>query len=552
MSGHRRRYREVTETMSRHGLAFLVTDPAHPTWAPFHHGLFGHKRQPEPYTRADHLRLALEELGPTFVKLGQILSTRPDLLPPEYLVALSRLQDAAPAVPSSEILQIVAAELSGDPHSIFAELDAEPLASASIGQVHGAILIDGTRVVVKVRRPGAVETVNEDLEILKEVAARASARWDALADYDVVGLVNEFSETLRGELDYEREARNAERFAANFAQNPAVRIPRVYWGGTTSRMLTLERVTGIKVTDIDALDAAGIDKRALAVSATEVVCQMIFIDGVFHADPHPGNLFIEPDGRVALIDFGMVGELNDQLRGQLASVLLAASRSDAQRMARALLALDPHSNGADPAALRADLEILLAKYRGLPIGELAIGPLVTSVLDIVRAHHIAVPNQLVLLFKMLVMVEGLGVQLDPDFHMGDVVTPFAERLIASEWSPARVAQKTALLITDALEYAGEFPQLVRSLAASAELREQSERRHAAELDRAIRDIERTGHQLATGVVAAVAVTGAVNGLIASRGLSARARLAIALLTGAAPISAYAAWTLVRSNSRIWN
>ena len=242
-----------------------------------------------------------------FVKLGQILSTRADLVPPDYQAELAKLQDAAPPVDAEVVGDVLAHEFGSDATAMFATFDFEPLAAASIGQAHAATLPDGTEVAVKVRRPGAVEQIEQDLEILQDLAARAGRHWTAAADYDLVGLAEEFAQTVRSELDYLREGRNAERFAANFADDPDVHIPRVFWEATTSRVLTLERVRGIKVSDLDALDAAGIDRRALAERATRVTAQMVFRDGFFHADPHPGNFFVESAGRIGLIDFGMVG-----------------------------------------------------------------------------------------------------------------------------------------------------------------------------------------------------------------------------------------------------
>ncbi|MEW6638548.1 MAG: AarF/UbiB family protein, partial [Actinomycetota bacterium] len=227
-------------------------------FVPFHRGILGHPRREEPYTRPEHLRMALEELGATFVKLGQILSTRPDLMPPDYQEELARLQDAAPPIPSEAVEEAVRAELGQPVEEAFATFEREPLAAASIGQAHAATLRDGTEVVVKVRRPGVVEQIEEDLRILQSLAVRASRRWEVAEQYDVVALAQEFAQTLRAELDYVREGRNAERFAENFADDPGVHVPKVFWETSTSRVLTLERLRGIKVNDVEALDAAGI------------------------------------------------------------------------------------------------------------------------------------------------------------------------------------------------------------------------------------------------------------------------------------------------------
>lgn len=239
VSNHRERYREIAETLSRHGMGYLVGVLGLERQVPFHRGLLGHERREEPYTQPEHVRLALEQLGATFVKLGQILSTRSDLLGPDYQVELAKLQDAAPPVSGDAIRELVAQELGRGVDEAFAHFEVVPLAAASIGQAHAATLHDGTEVVVKVRRPGVVEQIAEDLEILRNLAVHASRRWKAAADYDLVGLVDEFAGTLQAEVDYLREGRSAERFAAHFADDGEVHIPRVFWETTSSRVLTL-------------------------------------------------------------------------------------------------------------------------------------------------------------------------------------------------------------------------------------------------------------------------------------------------------------------------
>lgn len=270
-STHVGRYREIAEVLARHGLGFLSGITGLERWVPFHHGVLGHEPRGMPYTNPEHLRLAFEQLGPMFIKLGQLLSTRSDLLPPEYLQELARLQDGAPPVPVETVRRLVQQELGDVPEELFAGFDGEPLASASIGQAHAAILKDGTRVVVKVRRPGVVARIQEDLEILQNLTAQAARRWEAADDDDLTGLAEEFARTLRAELDYLQEGRNAERFAGNFAGDPDIHIPRVFWRTTTSRVLTLERISGVKIDDLEGLDRAGIDRRPLAGRAVAAI-----------------------------------------------------------------------------------------------------------------------------------------------------------------------------------------------------------------------------------------------------------------------------------------
>ncbi|KDE97144.1 ABC-1 domain-containing protein [uncultured Mycobacterium sp.] len=502
---HAERYRQIAETLTRHGLGFLVGAAGLQRWLPFHHGLMGHERREEPYSNPEHLRLALEQLGPTFVKLGQVLSTRADLLPEPYRRELARLQDAAPAVPGPVITDIVERELGAPPSAIFTSFGLQPLASASLGQAHAAVLADGTEVVVKVRRPDVVEQVEQDLEILRNMATRASHRWEAAADYDVIGIAEEFANTLRAELDYLHEGRSAERFATNFAGDENVHIPRIYWDTTTSRVLTLERIRGIKVSDLQALDAAGIDRPALAVRAARAVAKMIFEDGFFHADPHPGNLFIELDGRIGLIDFGMVGEIDQQLREKLGTLLIALARQNPRRVASTLADVSSVRGAIDLSALTTDLTPIIEPYEKEALGEIPVGTLIQDTLTVIRHYHLQLPRQLALLVKMLAMTEGLGVQLDPQFRLAQVITPYAKRLISQRYTPAAVAHRLTQAGADALDAVEELPDQLRRLQSVLDSGGPELHLKAAELDPVVDRLEATGQRLVVAIVTAAAV-----------------------------------------------
>lgn len=384
------------------------------------------------HTPPEHVRLGLEDLGTTFVKIGQILSTRDDLLPPAYQAELVRLQDAAPAEPVETVRQTIAAELGRPVEQLFSAFDPQPLASASIGQAHAATTLDGVSVVVKVRRPAVVEEVEQDLALLERLARRAGRiNWGARR-YDFVGLAAEFSATLRAELDYLREAANAQRFANAFADDPTVHIPRVLWHLTTPRVLTLERVWGVKVTDAARLAEAGIDRVGLARRAATIEMKMVFEDGFFHADPHPGNFFVEPDGRIGLIDFGMVGTIDARTRAGLVAVLAALAASDGDGLVEAFLGLGIAGAVVDRAALRADLLGLTHAYMDRPLGDVSLASLLRELLSVVRAHRLRLPPNLALLVKTIAMCEGVGAHLDPDFRIASVLLPFVQHLLAPE------------------------------------------------------------------------------------------------------------------------
>ena len=551
MKGHLDRYQQIGEILTRHGLGFLVGITGLDRWVPFHHGLLGHERREQPYTTPDHLRLALEELGPTFIKLGQILSTRSDILPPDYLQELAKLQDAAPSVPGATIRELIRQELGANPEELFAEFESEPLASASIGQAHTATLQDGTPVVVKVRRPDVVAKIEEDLEILQNLATQASRRWDAAADYNLTGIAAEFAQTLRAELDYLQEGHNAERFAENFASDPDVHIPRVFWATTTSRVLTLERIIGMKVNDLDALDRAGIDRQALAKRAAGVAVKMVFEDGFFHADPHPGNLFIEPDGRIGLIDFGMVGQVDEKLRGQLGVLLTALIRNDADRVGAALLDLSVTKQSVDRNQLRSDLTEFISLYKDRQLDQISIGPLITQLLALLREYHLQLPREMAMLLKTLLMDEGMGVQLDPQFNLGEILKPYAQQLALDRFSPHAFAKRLAKAGFASAELAVELPEKLRRLFELIDTAGVEVHLRAAELEPLVGRIERIGNRLVAGMIAAAFIKGVGELTMGDRKRwhSWEGPLMGIGLGAASALSAYLAWTSRRNKRR---
>lgn len=490
----------------RHGLGFLVSELGLSSWV----SLVDIKpaRPVQQITQAGRLRLALEELGPTFIKLGQLLSTRPDLLPPEYVSELSKLQADAPPVAGDVVRQLIESELGEPPETVFAEFDVRPLASASIGQAHAATLHNGTRVVVKVRRPGVVDRVHEDLEILENLAAQASKRWAWAADYNVVEIADQFARSLRNELDYLKEGRNAEAFATNFEDNADIHIPEVFWDSTTSRVLTLERITGVKVDDLAGLDKAGIDRSAVILSAVDAIAQMVFEDGFFHADPHPGNLFIESDGRIGLIDFGMVGTVGRDDRDHLAGLFVALSQNDADQIASALLQMTATGRSSvDRSELRRDLRHFVSLYEGRELGELQIGPLVAQVLAILRRHRLQLPADLVMLLRMLSMVEGMGVRLDPQFRLGVALQPYAMDLALERFSPKALATRVGKAGFELAALGMELPEKLRRLVDAIDTNGIELHLRAAELEPLVGRVERIGNRLVAAMITAALIGG---------------------------------------------
>ncbi len=502
-----KRSRQIANTLVRHGLGYLTGILGLEHFVPFHMGLLKHPRRTEPYTRPEHIRLALEELGPTFMKLGQILSTRADLLPPEYQAEFIKLQDAAPTLPREEIEKILVAELGQPVEDLFATFDFTPLAAASIGQAHAATLLDGTQVVVKVRRPGAVEQIEEDLALLHNLAMTASHRWEFAHQYDLVGLVQDFAKTLRAELDYIREGKNAERFAKNFAHDTTIHIPHIFWKTTTAQVLTLERIYGIKMNDLTAIDAAGLDRSVLAEHAAQSVLKMIFEDGFFHADPHPGNFFIEANGRIGLIDFGMVGTVDENTREALIRVLLAITSQDTGRLVDAFLDLGVTQQAVDRPALQRDLDLLLSRYSGMSLGEVTVGPLLHETLSIVRRHHLQLPSNLAQLIKATIMNEGLGTQLDPSFRLTTTLVPYARRLMLRQYSPAFWTKQLGQTGMDAAWLGVELPRQMRRLLSELERGTLKMSVQPAGVEPMLHRFEAIANRIVLGVIAAAFING---------------------------------------------
>lgn len=507
ISGHKRRYRQLANILVRHGLGYFVGQFGLEGVVPFHRGWFGHTPRDIPYTRPEHLRMALEEMGTVWIKFGQILSTRADLLPTEFIDELSRLQDDAPTVPWESIDDVIVANLHQPIEELFASFDREPLAAASIGQVHAATLFDGTSIIVKVQRPGIVEQVEEDLGILQDIALTVRRRWDMAEQYDIVGMVQEFSESLRSELDYVREGRSAEQIAANFAQVPLVHVPRVYWERSSERVITLERVHGLKINDLTALDAAGIDRIELAQRAARMVMQMVFEDGFFHADPHPGNFFIEPNGEIALMDFGMVGVLTDRTKDHLVNLMLAVASKDANRMVDTVLEIAAGKIRADRVQLRQDVQRLVSLYIDRPIGDIDAGDFLRNIMEVVRAHHLQMPSNLALTLKMGVMVEGLGQQLDPDFRLVSVIEPYAQRLVVQRRSPRYLARLMEAATMDAAQLGLEVPGQLRRILGDLERGTLEIGTRPGGLEPALDRLERLANRIVLSLIASAFIIG---------------------------------------------
>jgi ubiquinone biosynthesis protein len=371
----------------------------------------------------------LEELGPTFIKFGQILSTRADLLPPSFIAELGKLVDSVSPEPWELIRTLLTRELGKPLDTLFASIDPQPMASASLSQVHAGVLPDGREVVIKVQRPNIASVIDTDLEIMASLAA--SAQTTALGSvYDFMGIADDFSFTLRNELDYQREGRNADRLRESFTgQEKLLYIPKVYWELSTQRVLVMERIHGIKISDIPALDAAGYDRHKVALNSASATVKQVLEDGFFHADPHAGNYLIMPGEAIGLVDFGKVGYLRDKDRMDLIRLYIVAIEMDVDGLIDQLVRIGAVREDADRNRLASDLSRFLNKYNGVPIKYIRARELIDEITTITFRHRLRLPSTWWLVGQTIVMLEGIGLQLDPDFDVFKAAEPHVQTLM---------------------------------------------------------------------------------------------------------------------------
>ena len=460
------------------------------------------------------VRRALEELGPTFIKLGQLLATRVDLFAPEWIAEFGKLQDSAPAAPYADVLRQFTEDTGAPPEQIFAAFDTEPLAAASIAQVHRARLEDGSEVVVKVRRPGIKPVIETDLRWLMRLAELAESENPELRNFHPQEVVRQFEQSLHRELDFSTECRNAERIANNFAGYtdqdvpspaaagkapdstttglpsaplPIIVIPRVYWQWTGERVCVQEYIDGIPGRDLAAVERAGLDRKILARRGAHAVLKMIVEDGYFHADPHPGNVFYLPGNRIAFIDFGMAGRLTEERRDQMIRLMLGLVRNEPARVADVLFDWTGDI-AVDEVSLLLEIQNFVDQYHGIPLKQLSLGAMLNDLVAILREHHISLPADLALLIKAFITLEGMGRELDPDFDMAGEALPILERALRARYTPGA-------LIKRGWRSAGEMLALIADLPHDLSRLLRAARRGRLEIHIDVTHLKHVGNQL---------------------------------------------------------
>lgn len=456
------RAREIAEILIKNGLGFVAEQLGLTRFlsAWRRRRMDGTAPDASALSVSERVRHTLEELGPTFIKIGQVLSGRADLLPAEYIRELTKLLDAAPPVPTPDIVARIEEELNAPLNKLFASFEPEPVASASIGQVHRATLPDCQKVVVKVQRPGVEQTVTADLDLLARQARFLERRSTRARESHLVEIIEELSRSLRDELDYTVEGRNADRLRRNLSGDARVIIPRVHWNHSTRRVITMEALEGIKLTDVQRMRQERYDLPAVAEITVDLYLHQVFVDGFFHADPHPANILV-CDDKIGLVDFGMVGQLTPATRRSLSSLLLALLAQDSQAVVRVILHMGAASRSTDPATVERDVQRLLMRYYGVPLEVMPIGEVLQEVLTAAFKHRIHLPPDLALLARMVIVLEGVALSLNPGFNLAEMAKPFGERLLRERFSWRR-------LQNEALQTVGTASRLMRDLPQRAE------------------------------------------------------------------------------------
>lgn len=452
------------------------------------------------------VRRVLEELGPTFVKLGQVLATRVDLFGPEWLSEFGKLQDHAPPVDWSDIEKQLIEDLGAAPEEVFERVEREPLAAASLAQVHRAWLEDGTAVVLKVRRPGIRPTVEADLRLLNRLAEVIDSETTELSHYKPRLLVRQFSQSLRRELDFAAECRNAERIAADLEDDSGIVIPDIHWAFSGERLNVQSCLDGVPGSDLEAVGEAELDRHLIAARGTRAILLMILEHGFFHADPHPGNVMYLPESRIGLLDFGMVGRLSEQRRQEVAELLHGLVSRDSETSARILVDWSEEGN-LDEDRLRDDVAEFIDHYHGVPLEQLNLSAMIGEITSVLRHHHVVLPADLVLMFKAFITLEGMGRSLDPEFDMAGEAAPVLEEVLRRHYSPINISRRFRKTLFKSLRLLSSLPDDFSRLLHSARRGRIEVHVDIKELHEVSVRLDQAASRLTLGVVTAALIIG---------------------------------------------
>lgn len=465
------------------------------------------KRKKPDKPTPERFRKALEELGPTFVKMGQILSTRGDVLPETWMREFSKLQDKVPPSDFGQIEKFLESELGKPVTEAFASFDREPFAAASIGQVYNAVLHDGAEVVVKVQRPGVNELIRKDLEIIEYLAEQVEKHISAASEMNIRDVVREFARYLKREIDYNFEANFIKRFRENFAGNDAIYIPKVFDEYTTKRVLVIEKIKGKRVEDVDLSPA---ERRRIAREGARAVLQQVFKDGLFHADPHPGNLFIMDGGVIGVIDFGMVGRSNREMKRHLSSLMIAMASKDEENSARIMLRIGSNSGDVNVTEFKKDIAEVIDQFYGRDLQNIEFGKVFNEMLKVIRRYKIHIPVEYTMVIKALLTIERFAATLDPAFNIAEESKPFIRRLMLTKFSPVEGLNRTTRMISEFGEFIQDAPGQAQELLRKLQEGEMAIRFKHENIDKLVNEITRASTRLSYSmIILALAVAGSV-------------------------------------------
>lgn len=497
---HLSRYKDIAHILVANGFGWFIDEIGLADVINLPRRLFSERRERPSLTTYERIRQVIEQLGPTFIKLGQVASLRADVFPAPLIEQLARLQDEVPPFSFADVRRIVEDELGEPLAELFSEFDEEPVGSASIGQVHRARLRTGEEVAVKVQRPDIGRIIEIDLEILMDLARLAERNLEWAEHYELTDVVEEFRYTLLNELNYTIEGRNADRLRKIHEGDKTVKVPEIFWDWTTSRVLTMEYVRGIKLANRTLLEDAGYDTALIAERAAHAVFDQLLIHGFFHVDPHPGNLAVLPDHSILFMDFGMVGRLTSEMKRYLAGLIVGLMRRDSDAIVRVLYRMGVVPQDIDDGKLHRDVDGLREKYYDVPFQQISLGEATGDLFAIAYKHRIKIPSDLTLVGKTLITIEGVVEGLNPTFRILNIAEPFGRKLLMDRLNPKNLSHLTLKSALDLFDLFTDFPKQFRAILRGLSKGRVKVAVEVPEADRLVSQFIRIGNRLSFSIV----------------------------------------------------
>lgn len=510
------RIRQIINVFLKYGFGKVIDQIHLGRFIPFRKRIraFGQWPPVKSPSAPEQLRKAFAELGPSFIKLAQILSTRPDLITPRFADEFKKLQDRVPPFPAEEAFSIIEDETGKKIDEIFSAFDRVPIAAASIAQVFQGKLLDGRDVIIKVQRPRIREQIETDIDILMYAAGLLEKYLPESNFFNPTGIVEEFSKTVKKELDFIEESRNCMRFKKNFENIPDVHIPDIFSGFTTSKIIVMERIEGVRIDDIEGIVKLGLDRPKLAKAGVNAYFKMTLEDGFFHADPHAGNIFAMPSGQIGFMDFGIVGKVSLELRETMANTFLALINRDFDRLIDQYIELGLVPEHVDLDAFRkefkADLSDFLEPLYGMTIKDINFAEYLDTVTHLAIKHKMKIPSDLLLINKAMLILENIGRELDPDFDFIAVAEPYASKIVRERLKPGRLFEKARKNVMEVTDFAVLFPRQMRQIVQKVLKDDFHIKMTHIGLDRLIRDMDRSSNRIAFGmIISAILLSSAI-------------------------------------------